>query len=197
MNVAGDILAGLMLVFALAGCGGGGGGGGGGDAPGGDATLAGLSLSAVPLDQTFQPTHRDYNATAGYLATATTLTPTASDSAATVSVNGVKVASGASTAPIPLAVGANVITVVVTAADGVNTESYSIEVTRASASEFAQQAYLKASSTGLGGQFGYSVALSGDTLAVGVYREDSQARGIDGDSGDDSLSDAGAAYAFQ
>jgi hypothetical protein len=42
MNVAGDILAGLMLVFALAGCGGGGGGGGGGDAPGGDATLAGL-----------------------------------------------------------------------------------------------------------------------------------------------------------
>jgi hypothetical protein len=112
-------------------------------------------------------------------------------------VNGVKVASGASTAPIPLAVGANVITVVVTAADGVNTESYSIEVTRASASEFAQQAYLKASSTGLGGQFGYSVALSGDTLAVGVYREDSQARGIDGDSGDDSLSDAGAAYAFQ
>ena len=76
------------------------------------------------------------------------------------------------------------------------TGTYSITVTRQSANDFAQQAYIKASNTGSGDQYGYSIALSGDTLAVGAYREDSNATGIDGDAGDDSLADAGAVYVF-
>jgi hypothetical protein len=61
-----------------------------------------------------------------------------------------------------------------------------------------QEAYVKASNTGVFDCFGYSVALSADgsTLAVGAPYEDSAARGIDGDQADDSASDAGAAYVF-
>jgi len=196
MKVAREILAGpmLALILALAGCGGG--GGGGGAAPGSVATLAALSLSAAPLDQTFQSSQTDYTATAGYLATATTVTPTATDPGATLRVNGVDVASGDASAPVPLTVGNNVITVEVTAQDGMGAASYTVTVTRESANQFAQQAYLKASSTGIGDQFGYSIALSGDTLAVGAYREDSQATGIGGNADDDGLTDAGAVYVF-
>ena len=66
------------------------------------------------------------------------------------------------------------------------------------ASEWSQQAYLKASNTEATDCFGWSVALSGDgnTLAVGAYNEDSAATGIDGSEADNSASDAGAVYVF-
>ena len=60
----------------------------------------------------------------------------------------------------------------------------------------AQQAYLKASNTDAGDQFGLSVAVSGDTVVVGAYGEDSNATGVNGNQADDSASDAGAAYVF-
>jgi len=61
---------------------------------------------------------------------------------------------------------------------------------------WTQQAYLKASNTGGGDNFGESVAVSGDTVVVGAYGEDSNATGIDGNGSDESASDAGAAYVF-
>ena len=60
----------------------------------------------------------------------------------------------------------------------------------------AQQAYLKASNTDAGDQFGLSVAVSGDTVVVGAYGEDSNATGINGDQSDNSASHSGAAYVF-
>lgn len=60
----------------------------------------------------------------------------------------------------------------------------------------AQQAYLKASNTGSGDQFGISVAVSGDTVVVGAQGEDSNATGVDSDQTDNSASNAGAAYVF-
>jgi len=68
-----------------------------------------------------------------------------------------------------------------------------------------QQAYLKASNTGEGGehgdgdQFGFSLALSGDgaTLAVGAITEDSHASGINGSQADNSANSAGAVYVFR
>jgi hypothetical protein len=45
--------------------------------------------------------------------------------------------------------------------------------------------------------FGYSVALSGDSLVVGAWREDSGATGINGDQSDNAVSGAGAAYLFK
>jgi hypothetical protein len=61
---------------------------------------------------------------------------------------------------------------------------------------WTQQAYLKASNTGAGDQFGFSVAISGDTLVVGAYLEDSNATGVDGDGNNDTTFNSGAAYVF-
>ena len=63
--------------------------------------------------------------------------------------------------------------------------------------DWLQQAYIKASNTGVIDYFGRSVALSeeGNTLAVGANREDSSARGVD-DEADTFASDSGAAYVF-
>jgi hypothetical protein len=60
----------------------------------------------------------------------------------------------------------------------------------------AQQAYLKASNTEAGDQFGWSVAVSGDTVVVGAVFEDSSATGVDGDQYDNSAEYSGAAYVF-
>ncbi|MFN0010962.1 MAG: FG-GAP repeat protein, partial [Phycisphaerales bacterium] len=59
-----------------------------------------------------------------------------------------------------------------------------------------QQAYLKASNTGGADNFGYSVAVSGDTVVVGANGEDSNATGVNGDQASNSAADSGAAYVF-
>jgi hypothetical protein len=59
-----------------------------------------------------------------------------------------------------------------------------------------QQAYLKASNTDSGDTFGNSVAMSGDTVVVGAPGERSNATGVNGNQGDNSALDAGAAYVF-
>ncbi|HEU4727321.1 MAG TPA: FG-GAP repeat protein [Kofleriaceae bacterium] len=61
---------------------------------------------------------------------------------------------------------------------------------------WVQQAYLKASNAEANGQFGSSVSLSGDTLAVGAPLEASAATGINGNQTDESASNAGAIYVF-
>ena len=65
-----------------------------------------------------------------------------------------------------------------------------------SGSSWSQQAYLKASNTGAVDSFGTSVAVSGETLAVGAYHEASSATGVNGSQGDNRASGAGAAYVF-
>ena len=59
---------------------------------------------------------------------------------------------------------------------------------------WSQQAYLKASNTGAGDWFGYSVSLSGDTLAVGAVGEDSSATDVNGDQKDNGATESGAVY---
>lgn len=63
---------------------------------------------------------------------------------------------------------------------------------------WTQQAYLKASNTGDWDVFGFSLALSadGNTLAVSAPREDSNARGMDGNQADNSAEESGAVYVF-
>jgi autotransporter-associated beta strand protein/surface protein len=60
---------------------------------------------------------------------------------------------------------------------------------------WSQQAYLKASNTGVDDLFGVSVAVSGDTIVVGASSEDSSTTGI-GSTPDEAAADAGAAYVF-
>ena len=65
-------------------------------------------------------------------------------------------------------------------------------------STWSQQAYVKASNTETGDQFGYSVALAadGNTLAVGATYESSSATGINGNQADNSALASGAVYVF-
>ncbi len=60
----------------------------------------------------------------------------------------------------------------------------------------AQQAYIKASNTDAEDFFGNTLALSGDTLAVGAANETSIATGINGDQSDNSMFRPGAVYVF-
>ena len=64
---------------------------------------------------------------------------------------------------------------------------------------WTQQAYLRPSTTMAGGEFGGDVSLSqdGNTLAVGSFREASNAKGINGDQGDNSAARAGAVFVFK
>jgi hypothetical protein len=69
---------------------------------------------------------------------------------------------------------------------------------------WSQQAYLKASNTGgantitgdAGDGFGYSVAMSGDTVVVGAFCESSSAGGVNGNQSNNSARRAGATYIF-
>jgi hypothetical protein len=65
-----------------------------------------------------------------------------------------------------------------------------------SVTAWTQQAYLKASNTGFSDKFGWSVAISGDTIVVGATEEDSNATGVNGNQLDNSTGNSGAAYVF-
>lgn len=60
-----------------------------------------------------------------------------------------------------------------------------------------QQGYLKAINSEASDEFGYSVAVSGDTIVVGAPLEDSGAVGINGDGTDNSGTDSGAVYVYR
>ncbi len=83
-------------------------------------------------------------------------------------------------------------------ADNSAVDAGAVYVFTRSGSVWSQQAYLKASNTDAGDVFGVSVTLSndGNTLAVGGYRDDSNATGINGNQADNSAVDAGAVYVF-
>ena len=63
---------------------------------------------------------------------------------------------------------------------------------------WVQQAYVKASNTHDGDEFGHAVALSadGNTLAVSAVWESSKATGVNGDQNDRSVPQSGAVYVF-
>ena len=75
-------------------------------------------------------------------------------------------------------------------------DSGAVYVFTRSAGVWQQQAYIKASNTGSRDSFGYPVAVSGDTLAVGAWSEDSDAVGLNGDQTNDNAASSGAAYVF-
>ena len=61
-------------------------------------------------------------------------------------------------------------------------------------SAWSQKAYIKASNTGRNDKFGYSIALSGNTLAIGAIQEAGGTKGINGNQADNSTQKAGAVY---
>lgn len=97
-------------------------------------TLSNLVASAGALSPSFTALTTSYTVSVPNATTSTTVTPTLTDSNAVVRVNGVIVSSGTASSAIALNVGANVITTLVTAQDGVSTRTYTITVTRAASS---------------------------------------------------------------
>jgi gliding motility-associated-like protein len=98
-----------------------------------NANLAGLVPSLGGLSPAFAAATTSYVINLANSHTAITFKPTTADATATVTVNGAAVASGTNSAAIPLAVGANVISTVVTAQDGVTKMTYNVTVNRAAA----------------------------------------------------------------
>ena len=78
-------------------------------------------------------------------------------------------------------------------------QSGAVYVFRRQGGVFTQEAFVKASNTQLGDDFGYGVALSGDgrALAVGAWSEDSGSTGIDGHQLNASQADSGALFLFR
>lgn len=63
-------------------------------------------------------------------------------------------------------------------------------------STWQRQAYIKATNTDAGDEFGAALAISGDTLAVGAEAEASSGTGTTGDPSNNSATFAGAAYVY-
>ena len=192
-----------ILSFAtfLAACGGSGGGGGGNPPPpppvSNDAGASDVVLEGVGLDQIFQSAVVNYTATVSVFTSTTTVTANTSNVGATMTVNGTALGAGVSSTKISLDLGSNIITLVVTAEDGVTSNTYTIDVTRQTAAGLAQTAYIKASNTGMNDFFGGGgLMLDGDTLVAGSFGESSNATGINGNQADNSAPNTGALYVF-
>lgn len=80
--------------------------------------------------------------------------------------------------------------------DNTATDSGAAYVFVRSAGAWSHQAYLKASNTGLGDEFGTSVSLSTDLAVIGASKEDSGSTRINSYQGNNSASESGAAYIF-
>ena len=93
-----------------------------------DATLSALTVSPENIED-FDKDTTEYAVAVENSETAATLTPTASDSGATISVGGTAVTSG-SGHQVTLAEGHNVVEIVVTAADGTTTKTYTVTIVR-------------------------------------------------------------------
>jgi len=95
-----------------------------------DAILANLTISNGALTPGFSSTNYTYTDAIANLTSGITVVPTVDDPNATITVNGNLVASGVRSSSIPMSVGANTVTIVVTAQDGVTTQTYTVTVNR-------------------------------------------------------------------
>ncbi|WP_295794209.1 cadherin-like beta sandwich domain-containing protein [Mucilaginibacter sp.] len=95
-----------------------------------NAYLSNFTISTGTLAPIFTAGTTNYTTTVPNATTQMTVTPTASDAGATITVNGVAVLSGSASGYLNLTAGANVINTVVTAPDGVTQKTYKLTVTR-------------------------------------------------------------------
>ena len=98
-----------------------------------DANLAALQVDRSDLAPAFDPDVSLYEAQVSLAHSNLVVRPTSSHPAATITVNGTPVISGSASAPIPLSVGTNLITTLVTAQDGSTRKAYTSAVVRADA----------------------------------------------------------------
>ncbi|MCX7571876.1 cadherin-like beta sandwich domain-containing protein [Tumebacillus sp. DT12] len=136
-----------------------------------NANLSNLMVSAGTLTPGFSAGEKAYTVEVGNEVTSLTVTPTAAESMAEITVNGVEVVSGTGKAVSPLAVGPNTITIAVTAEDG-TPNSYVITVNRAESSN-ADLSNLTVSEGSLtpafaSGEVNYTVEVANDVTSLDV-----------------------------
>src|SRR5678816_4255803 len=153
-----------------------------------------IALSA-PWDWTFDPT-LETQTFEGSIATQNVVLTISGSELGSANVNGTAALLGQPTQALALPLGTTMVPVAVTARSGMS-KTYQLVFHRRS-SVLEQAVYGKASNTGAGDVFGYSVTLSGDTLAVGASSEASAAIGVNPPGGefDNSAISAGAVYVF-
>ena len=95
----------------------------------GNNNLSDLVVSAGPLDTPFDAGTTSYNVQAPIFTVDTTVTATVADSTATLTINVSPATSGVASSSIPLALGANPISIVVTAENG-SQKTYTVTITR-------------------------------------------------------------------
>ncbi len=138
-----------------------------------DASLSGMTLSGSTLSPAFGACTFSYTASVASNISGMTVTPTANGTNATVMINGITVPGGSASGSIPLAVGSNTITVVVTAQDGITTQTYTITVTRAQASggggAYSPAYYTVTATAGAGGNISPSDSVSVSFGSIKTY----------------------------
>ena len=102
--------------------------------PSNNADLSNLTLSTGTLTPVFASATTSYTSSVANAVNSITVTPTAADAGATITVNGTGVTSGSPSGAIALNVGSNIITTVVTAQNTTTTKTYTVDVTRAAPS---------------------------------------------------------------
>ncbi len=158
------------------------------------ASLASVVVSGMAPVITLVPGTNEYVVELPLSQQSATLTATVATAGDTLTIAGTPVASGTPSAELTLSLGDNPVDIVVDSPLGWQ-RTYRLILRRAP--QVVQRAYGKASNTGAGDDFGCSVALSGDTLAVGAFGESSAAQGAGGDQDDDSIFSSGAVYVFR
>ncbi|WP_165958108.1 cadherin-like beta sandwich domain-containing protein [Segetibacter sp. 3557_3] len=145
--------------------------------------LSNLVLSTGSLSPSFSSGTTSYNVSIGSSTGSITLTPTAEDPAATITVDGIGVASGATSAPITLNTGNRTINIIVTAQDQ-SVKTYSVTVNKAavvSSNNNLSNLVLSAGSLSpsfSSGTTSYNVSVSSSTTSMTIIptAEDAAAR---------------------
>jgi hypothetical protein len=107
-----------LMVLALAGC---------NQQPSSNALLSSLVPSTgATLFPSFDPGITEYTARITNVASGISLTPTAQDAGADITVSGVPVISGTSSTTASLGTGTTILTIIVTAQDSVTTSTYTV-----------------------------------------------------------------------
>jgi hypothetical protein len=113
-----------------------------------DATLSNLTISSGTLTPTFVAATTNYTDSLANSMASVTVTPTTSQAASTVTVNGATVTSGSASGNLSLNVGSNLITIIVTAPNGTTQDIYTITVTMAASNATQITAYSLQGETG-------------------------------------------------
>jgi hypothetical protein len=129
-----------------------------------DAGLSGITVSAGDLDTPFNPDDTIYTVSVPNATASATVKAGLRSAASTMTINGFRINSGATTEPISLSVGANVVSIIVTAQDG-GKRTYSVTLIRAGNDNVALSGLsLSAGSI----QPLFNAAVLGYSLAVGT-----------------------------